>query len=264
MNAEFLAVIEFWEREKGIRKEVLIAAVEEALLSAAKKAVGPARDLRCVIDPKSGDIKAFAKLQVAERVVSKHDQISQFDARRIKPDVSEVFVYYVGHGAPDLSTGEAYLMPSDADPNYPATSYRITELYRSLEQLPARQVTVILDACFSGRVGRGNRVEMLMAGARGIAVEPKQARPGEATVVFTASAGNQVSSGFPEKTHGLFTYYLLLGLAGEADSDGDRSVTVQELYAYARQRVMSEAGRLDREQTPELIGADPGRVLVRY
>lgn len=86
MNAEFLAVIEFWEREKGIRKEVLIAAVEEALLSAAKKAVGPARDLRCVIDPKSGDIKAFAKLQVAERVVSKHDQISQFDARRIKPD----------------------------------------------------------------------------------------------------------------------------------------------------------------------------------
>lgn len=87
MNAEFLAVIEFWEREKGIRKEVLIAAVEEALLSAAKKAVGPARELRCAIDPKNGDIRAFAKLVVAEKVVSKHDQISMFDARRIKPDV---------------------------------------------------------------------------------------------------------------------------------------------------------------------------------
>ena len=86
MNAEFLAVIEFWEREKGIRKEILVAAVEEALLSAAKKAVGPARELRCVIDPKNGDIKAFAKLVVSERVVSKHDQISLFDARRIKPD----------------------------------------------------------------------------------------------------------------------------------------------------------------------------------
>src|ERR1051325_4256946 len=81
MNAEFLAVIEFWEREKGIRKEVLIAAVEEALLSAAKKAVGPARDMRCVIDPKTGDIKAFAKLQVSEKVLSKHDQISQPDAQ---------------------------------------------------------------------------------------------------------------------------------------------------------------------------------------
>jgi N utilization substance protein A len=86
MNAEFLAVIEFWEREKGIRKEILIAAVEEALLSAAKKAVGPARELRCAIDPKNGDIKAFAKLIVSEKAVSKHDQISLSDARRIKPD----------------------------------------------------------------------------------------------------------------------------------------------------------------------------------
>src|SRR3954471_14703174 len=86
MNAEFLAVIDFWEREKGIRKEVLIAAVEEALLSAAKKAVGPARELRCAIDTKNGDIKAFAKLLVSEKVVSKHDQISVFDARRIKAD----------------------------------------------------------------------------------------------------------------------------------------------------------------------------------
>jgi N utilization substance protein A len=48
--------------------------------------VGPARELRCVIDPKSGDIKAFAKLVVAEKVLSKHDQISVFDARRIKAD----------------------------------------------------------------------------------------------------------------------------------------------------------------------------------
>jgi N utilization substance protein A len=86
MNPEFLAVLDFWEREKGIKRETLVAAVEEALLSAAKKAVGPARELRCVIDPKSGDIKAFAKLVVAERVISKHDQISVFDARRIKAD----------------------------------------------------------------------------------------------------------------------------------------------------------------------------------
>src|SRR6202451_2310796 len=86
MNADFLAVLEFWEREKGISRTVLVAAVEEALLSAAKKAVGPARELRCGIDPKTGDIKAFAKLLVSDKVVSKHDQITVFDARRIKPD----------------------------------------------------------------------------------------------------------------------------------------------------------------------------------
>jgi N utilization substance protein A len=86
MNADFLAVLEFWEREKGISRDVLVSAVEEALVSAAKKAVGPARELRCTIDTKNGDIKAFAKLVVSEKVVSKHDQISVFDARRIKPD----------------------------------------------------------------------------------------------------------------------------------------------------------------------------------
>src|SRR5271169_6008394 len=86
MNADFLTVLEFWEREKGISRGVLVAAVEEALLSAAKKAVGPAREMRCTIDTKSGDIKAFAKLVVSERAVSKHDQITLFDARRIKPD----------------------------------------------------------------------------------------------------------------------------------------------------------------------------------
>src|SRR5580700_3616282 len=86
MNADFLAVLEFWEREKGISRDVLVQAVEEALLSAAKKAVGPARELRCAIDTKSGDIRAFAKLVVSEKVLSKHDQITVFDARRIKAD----------------------------------------------------------------------------------------------------------------------------------------------------------------------------------
>ena len=86
MNADFLAVLEFWEREKGINRDVLVAAVHEALLSAAKKAIGPARELRVEIDQKNGDIRAFAKLIVSEKVISKHDQISVFDARRVKAE----------------------------------------------------------------------------------------------------------------------------------------------------------------------------------
>src|SRR2546421_9580108 len=103
MNADFLAVLEFWEREKGINRDVLVAAVHEALLTAAKKAVGAARELRVVIDQKNGDIRAFAKLIVSDRVISKHDQISVFDGRRIKPDAQvgeelEVEVTPVGFG----------------------------------------------------------------------------------------------------------------------------------------------------------------------
>src|ERR1035438_7924121 len=103
MNADFLAVLEFWEREKGINRDVLSNAVQEALLSAAKRAVGPARELRVMIDQKSGDIRAFAKLIVSEKVISKHDQITLFDARRIRPEAKlgeevEVEVTPVGFG----------------------------------------------------------------------------------------------------------------------------------------------------------------------
>src|SRR5664279_4965719 len=103
MNADFLAVLEFWEREKGINRDVLSAAVQEALLSAAKKAVGPARELRVIIDQKNGDIRAFAKLVVSEKVISKHDQISLFDGRRIRAEAQlgeevEVEVTPVGFG----------------------------------------------------------------------------------------------------------------------------------------------------------------------
>ena len=86
MNADLLTILEYWEREKGISRDILLKAVEEALISAAKKAVGPARDLRVQIDPKSGDIRAYATLLIVEHVESKHDHISLQEAKRRKPD----------------------------------------------------------------------------------------------------------------------------------------------------------------------------------
>lgn len=87
MNSEILAGLDFFERDKGIKREVLLEAINNALLTAARKAVGPARDLRVEIDPKSGNIKAIAKLQVVERVVNKHDEISLAEAKkRVKED----------------------------------------------------------------------------------------------------------------------------------------------------------------------------------
>jgi N utilization substance protein A len=85
MNGELIAVLEYLQREKGIDKETLLQAVEQALLQASKKSVGPSRDLRIEIDRKSGDIRAFAKLTVVENVVNKHDEISVTDAARRVP-----------------------------------------------------------------------------------------------------------------------------------------------------------------------------------
>ncbi|MCX7866958.1 transcription termination factor NusA [Limisphaera sp. VF-2] len=87
MNMDLMPVLEYFEREKEIPRERLLSVVQETILSAAKKAVGPARQLRVEIHPKTGDIRAFARLIVVQRVVSKHDQISLAEAQRIKPDV---------------------------------------------------------------------------------------------------------------------------------------------------------------------------------
>ncbi len=85
MNNELLAVLEYMERERGIERETLLVAVEAALLSASKKSVGPARDLRIEIDRKTCDIRALAKVTVVEQP-SSIDQIALAGARRVKPD----------------------------------------------------------------------------------------------------------------------------------------------------------------------------------
>jgi N utilization substance protein A len=85
MNVELTAILDYLQREKGIDKEILFEAVEQALLQASKKSVGPARDLRIEIDRKTGAIRALAKLVVVEHVVNKHDEISLADARRRYP-----------------------------------------------------------------------------------------------------------------------------------------------------------------------------------
>ena len=87
MNAEFIAMIEYLEKEKGIKRDVLIEAVQSALLSAAKKSVEAGRDLEVVMDTKTGAIQARAHLIVVEKVANKHDEISLSKAKAMKADV---------------------------------------------------------------------------------------------------------------------------------------------------------------------------------
>ena len=86
MNSELIAALDYFEREKGIKREILIEAVSNALLQASKKSVGPARDLRIDINPKSGEIRALASLLVVEKVQDKFSEVLIAHARKIKPE----------------------------------------------------------------------------------------------------------------------------------------------------------------------------------
>ena len=75
MNAEFIAMLDYLERERGIKREIFLEAVSNALLSASKKSVSASRELRIDIDPKTGEIRALANLIVADKVTNPQDEI---------------------------------------------------------------------------------------------------------------------------------------------------------------------------------------------
>ena len=85
MNGELAAVLSYLEKERGIDRETLFQTVENALLSASRKSVGPAKGLRIQIDRKTCDMKAFATVDIVETVTAKHDQITLQEARRLRP-----------------------------------------------------------------------------------------------------------------------------------------------------------------------------------
>lgn len=87
MNGELSSVLSYLEKERGIDRETLFLTVESALLSASRKSVGPAKNVRIHMDRKTCDIKAFATVLVVEKVDNPHDEINLAGARKVKPDV---------------------------------------------------------------------------------------------------------------------------------------------------------------------------------
>jgi len=88
MNPEFIAMLDYLERERGIKREILLEAVSNALLSASKKSVGASRDLHIDINRKTGEIRALANLLVVDHVTNPQDEIELSKARKIKPDAN--------------------------------------------------------------------------------------------------------------------------------------------------------------------------------
>jgi uncharacterized caspase-like protein len=166
-------------------------------------------------------------------------------------ETSTVYFYFSGHGAPDPTTGQAYLVPFDGDPQYLAeTAYPLKRLYEKLGALKAKRTIVMVDSCFSGAGGRS----VLAKGSRPLVNNVdtgfRSAADGKISVL-TASGANQISGTNEASGHGLFTYYLFNGLNGAA-KDGAGLVTLQSLYDYLKPKVMDDARRANRDQTPEL------------
>ena len=157
-------------------------------------------------------------------------------------DNPQIIVYYAGHGIPDEASKSAYLLPVDGNGSDISTGYKLDDLYATLGNMPAAQITVFMDACFSG----SKREQGMLASARGVALKAKAGIPQGNMVVFSAATGDETAYPNKEQQHGLFTYYLLKKLQ---ETKGD--VALKDLGAYLTKQVSQQSLIInDKRQTP--------------
>jgi peroxiredoxin len=156
---------------------------------------------------------------------------------------AEVILYYAGHGFPDETTKESYIMPVDISGSNVTDGIKLSDLYQKLTANPVKRVSVFLDACFSG----GGRDAGLLA-ARSVKVKPKANAISGNLLVLSASSGEQSSLPYKEKQHGMFTYYLLKKLQ---ETKGD--VLYKDLFDYVKQQVELNSIKVNgKDQNPQL------------
>lgn len=83
MSSEFFDSLEMIEAEKGISRDVVLDALESALISAYKKHFGAVHDISVVFDEESGAIRIIAHKKVVEEVFDRETEISLEDARKV-------------------------------------------------------------------------------------------------------------------------------------------------------------------------------------
>ena len=158
---------------------------------------------------------------------------------------ANIIFYYAGHGIPDESSKTACLLPIDGYGSDILTGYKLDDLYAKLGVLPAKNITVFMDACFSGAQRSGD----MLASARGVAIKTSQGKPSGNMVVFSAAQGDETAYPYKEKGHGLFTYFLLKKLQ---ETKGD--VTLGELSNYVTTNVRRQSIVVNnKSQTPTVI-----------
>lgn len=180
--------------------------------------------------------------------------LTNFIAKASADDL--LLIFFAGHGAPDPSAPQnLYLIAYDTSvEDMSETALAMSDLRRYIEQnIKSKRVVLLLDACHSAGLSAdvtrdlGNNLANLYL--------EKLLYQEEGRAIITSSDVNEPSHESQRwgNGHGVFTYYVLQGLKGSADTNQDRLVTVGELFRYVRQKV-----RLDTQflQNPRMLIGD--------
>lgn len=169
-----------------------------------------------------------------------------------------VILFFSGHGAVDpYQAGDFFFLTYDSDPNYLAPTAVHMSGLGFLKRIDCPRVLLIADACNAGGFSaRGTK----------LAVQPfstfiRQFTSSSGKVILTSSRPDEYSLEKPGMSNSVFTHYLLDGLRGSADSDGDGLVTVAEAYRYVYEKTKAESGGV---QHPQFEGTVEGLFAIAH
>jgi Caspase domain len=177
-----------------------------------------------------------------------------------------VMIFFAGHGATERdatstdSDGlEKYLLAWDTDPgDLYSSALPMREIAHIFERIRSERLVFLADTCYSGASGgRTVGIAGIRSNVSGMFLD--RIVGGRGKVIITASAANEVSVERDELQHGVFTFYLLEGLRGAADTDRDGMVTVDEIYRYVSEKVPRATGQ---EQNPVMKGSVEGSLVL--
>jgi len=181
----------------------------------------------------------------------------------IKPNISDVFIFYSGHGAPGLTNLKGYFVPVGCDPNYlEFRGYSLETFYSSLSKLTAKSVTIVIDACFSGENVHKNISSIIPKVTDPVFIIPNG-------VLLTSSRATEPSCWYNDQEHGLFTYFFLKAINDKknSDTDNDGALSYQEIYDYISPQtegIPYYARRLHAKEQHPTIQGNGGKILIEY
>jgi hypothetical protein len=164
-----------------------------------------------------------------------------------------VFIFFAGRGVVDPLTGAVSLIPHEGNVGAPLRSYSLRRLHQALAALPIHHAVLMLDVTLMVPPGT-----VLPDGHAG-GVDPIWGTPDVADGKLVQMIGvsrTQLTHQYDQGKHGLFTYFLLKGLGGEADRDKNGVVVAGELFEYAQRQVAVTAkADFGNEQEPACVPA---------
>ncbi|MBH8562459.1 caspase family protein [Nostoc sp. CENA67] len=199
-----------------------------------------------------------------------------------------ILFYFSGHGMLDSKSQQAVLCLTDTQTDdLLNTGLVMQELLQMLGNCQASQQLVVLDACHSGSLTlRNSPTPQLVEELQQVAVQKKQTGHNQGFYALLSCDKEQESWEFPELSHGVFTYFLIRGLLGEAaDSRGE--IEIKTLYKYIYHQTLQYIDKLNQglrlinlqkrsrgetdgfkkeqpPQTPKLIVEAVGELILGY